>query len=115
MSCNRENVTWKSRDGKWSIGFFECYPVNQDSDDWDYEWDVEYNDDAFDWASTGHDSEEAAYQAWNGANPGGTTVYDEPCEQTDRYDEMVAAWKATQRPTRILRPLVDGRYMVGHW
>lgn len=117
MSCNRENVTWKSRDGKWNIGFFECYPTgDQSSEDWDSEWDVDYDYDTFMWASTGHSSEDAAYQAWDGANPGGTTVYEEPCEQTDRYDEMAATWKAAQPPrARPLRPLVNGRHMVGHW
>ena len=78
MSCNRENVTWQSADGTWSIGFWEFYDVpNEDGEEWDYEWDVEYGDN-FWFVSQGHRTSEAAYQAYTrcNANPGGTTIYE---------------------------------------
>jgi hypothetical protein len=68
MSFNRENVTWQSEDGTWNLGFLEVVWVGEDP-----EWDVEYGD-GFDWVSTGHSSQEAAYAAWDGANPGGGWV-----------------------------------------
>lgn len=93
MSCNRENVVWKSRDGKWNIGFFDYYHVNQDSEDFDHEWDVEYDYDRFNWVSTGHATQEAAIDAWHGANPGCHQIHEEPDASTDRYDEMAKAYK----------------------
>ena len=101
MSLNRENVIWKSRNGTWSIGFFHCYSVGDTSDpDYDPEWDVEYDYDTFDWASTGHPTEDAAYKAWDGANPGGYTVLATPGDETDRYDKMAAAWIEHDRAER---------------
>lgn len=92
MSVNRENVTWVSRDWTWNLGFFECIDIGDydDPDDYDYEWDVEYDTSRFEWVSTGHASEEAADQSWDGANPGGTTVYSEPSAATDAFDKMAA-------------------------
>lgn len=88
MSFNRENIAWQSKDGKWSLGFYECWPINDDDDDHDPEWDVEYGDQ-FEWVSTGHATEEAAQNSWNGANPGGGSVMEwsdssaKACEQLD--------------------------------
>lgn len=99
MSCNRENVTWKTA-GTWSIGFFDFYETGDTSDpDWDSEWDVEYLD-RFMFVSTGHPTPEAAYEAWDGANPGGTTIYDTPSPETERYDRMAAEWLAANPPRR---------------
>ena len=77
MSWNRENVIWQSKDKTWNIGFFRQEPVGSWSDDPDYdpEWDVEYDYDSFSFASVGHRTEQQARAAWNGANPGGSTVY----------------------------------------
>ena len=89
MSVNRENVIWQSPDGTWNRGFYAYYNVNEDDPDWDYEWDVEYCDD-FDWISLGHATKEAAYESWDGANPGGswTVKYDpENPEQTERFEQ----------------------------
>jgi hypothetical protein len=73
MSMNRENVAWQSSNGKWNLGFYDYYHVNQGDEDFDPEWDVEYTDD-FNWVSTGHATEEAAHNSWDGCNPGGGTV-----------------------------------------
>lgn len=69
MSLHRENVTWQSADGTWNLGFYEI--VWQGSGD--PEWDVEYGD-AFWWVTTGHPTEDDATRAWEGCNPGGTSV-----------------------------------------
>lgn len=97
MSCNRENVIWKSRDGLWSIGFFDYYDVNTDSEDWDHEWDVEYVYSVFNFASVGHATMESAMKAWEGANPGCHDVYEEPNETTDKYDRMAKEYLDAER------------------
>lgn len=95
MSFHRENVIWKSRNGKWSMGVFDCYQTGEDP-----EWDVEYDFGTFSWASTGHASEEAAYQAWRddgGSNTGGGEVQHEPSEETDRWDIMATTYHNSLR------------------
>lgn len=91
MSCNRENVTWQSKDGTWNIGFYAYYAVNEDSEDWDYEWDVEY-EDYFDWVALGKKTPEEAYAAYTfgNANPGGTTIYsyEGNAKLCDQFDAM---------------------------
>lgn len=91
MSFNRENVTWISRDGTWSIGFYSCYP-RPDAED--PEWDVDYDYNRFDWASTGHPNEGAARASWDGANPGGGEVVDAAGPETDRLDAIAAQFLA---------------------
>jgi hypothetical protein len=95
MSCNRENVIWKDRTGKWSIGFFDFHQNGDDP-----EWDVEYDHSSFNFASVGHDSAESAYAAWRGTNPGGSVICTEPTAETDRYDEMAAKYIAAERALR---------------
>lgn len=100
MSFNRENVIWQSANGTWSIGFFECFEVNGDGGRNDPEWDVEYNYEKFDWASTNHSTKEAARKAWHGANPGGgeTLSYSkENSDECDGYDRMAKEYLDTQR------------------
>ena len=68
-------------------GFFSWWQVGDDP-----EWDVEYDYSRFESVSTGHPDERTAHDSWQGANPGGYTVYhyaDSPdmCEQ---YDAMAA-------------------------
>lgn len=73
MSFNRENVIWRSASGVWSIGFYvvhESVGPFGDDDEYDPEWDVDYDYDSFEWASTGHASEDEAIRSWKGANPG---------------------------------------------
>lgn len=76
MSFNRENVVWQSANGTWNIGFYTVHESfwSYDDDDYDPEWDVNYDYDSFEWASTGHASKEDAYRAWKGANPGAFSV-----------------------------------------
>lgn len=102
MSKNRENVIWQSADGRWNRGFFETYPTKSyDDDDYDDEWDVDYDYDNFSWVSVGHLTEQAAYASWDGANPGGSTVYahgesswpNEP-PVAEKFDEMAVACAA---------------------
>ena len=93
MSWNRENVIWQSKNGSWNIGFFRSYssPSQWDDEDFDPEWDVEYDYDEFFFASVGHPSEDSAWRAWKGANPGGSTVMrysKENAEDIARYDRM---------------------------
>jgi hypothetical protein len=90
VSVNRENVIWQSEDGTWSRGFYDYVTTGDD-----YEWDVEYLD-SFMWVRTGLRSEDAAHDAWDGANPGGYSVarWSETPEYTDRLDAKAAAFKA---------------------
>lgn len=77
MGLNRENVTWQRPDGTWAIGFWGFRFINEDSPDFDYEWDVEYAND-FAWAATGYSTPEQAMQDYTRthANPGGTWVHE---------------------------------------
>lgn len=105
MSCNRENETWQSADGTWNRGFYAYYDVGCDREDWDHEWDVEY-EDYFWWVSTGLPSEDAAWQVWDGANPGTTNIWawsEKSADQCARFDEMAAAVKATGNRDRFNR------------
>lgn len=92
MSCNRENIVWQNKDGKWSIGFYDFITTGPD-----YEWDVEYDFDTFNWGSSGHSTAEAAMNAWDGSNPGCYDLleYSEAsADRIARYNEMLKAWKA---------------------
>lgn len=98
MSQNRENVTWQSSNGKWNIAFYDFYYVNQDDEDFDPEWDVEYTED-FNWVSTGHATKEAADRAWTGANPGGGTQVEYSAANAktcDAYDAKAEACRIAQ-------------------
>lgn len=103
MSYHRENVIWQSADGTWGRGFYENYPTKSyDDDDYDSEWDVEYDYDIFSWVSVGHPTEQAAGASWDGANPGGSTVYafgdsGWPNESpvAPKFDEMAVACAAS--------------------
>ena len=85
MSFNRENVTWQAPDGTWSLGFFEVTWTGEDP-----EWDVEYGS-KFCWVTTGHATEDAAYAAWDGANPGGGDVMVGPQPAFDAEVERIKA------------------------
>lgn len=94
MSFNRDNIVWKSEAGTWSIGFYRCYPTGDtSSEDYDPEWDVDYDLGSFEWASTGHRSEQAAIDSWDGPNPGMFTTATDPA-QSPRLDAMVEALRA---------------------
>jgi len=98
MSVNREHVVWKTRDGTWGIGFFDFYQTGDD-----YEWDIEYDRDTFNWCSIGHASQEDAHAAWEGANPGGGEVIDTPNDETDSYDVMASKYLAQRDEPRWMR------------
>lgn len=71
MSLNRENVTWQSKDGTWSLGHYDFYETGSyDNDDYDSEWGVEYTNKLW-FVSTGHATADQANRAWRGSNPGG--------------------------------------------
>jgi hypothetical protein len=113
MSCNRENVTWQSKDGTWSNGHFDFYNVNEYDEDFDYEWDVEYEFDRFHWVSTGHATPEAAENAWRGSNPGQFIRYERKrgnCKACDRYDRMADAMKK-----RAAKQAAKDRGRRGDW
>ncbi|MEU8919546.1 hypothetical protein AB0D10_01245 [Kitasatospora sp. NPDC048545] len=97
MSLHRENVTWQSENGTWSIGFFAFEYPNRE--DYDHEWDVIYDNTRFWWLSSGHADPDAAMDAYcaQECNPGATTWIHwskENSEEIARYGEMAAAFKA---------------------
>lgn len=96
MSLHRQNITWERPDGSWAIGFYDYTYVNQDSPDFDYEWDVEYLS-TFSHVYVGVTPEEAMSKYTQGnANPGGTTVLDNTPENQATINELekqYAAWK----------------------
>lgn len=86
MSCNRENVIWQSADGRWNRGMYDFHIWGDDP-----EWDVEYDMGRFHWVSTGHETEQAAADSWDGANPGGATVVahtDPTAAMCAEFDQM---------------------------
>lgn len=101
VSFSRENVTWQSKDGRWNLGFFETTWVGSESDGYDPEWDVEYDFSKFEWVSTGHATEQAAHDSWDGANPGGgigPVPYKGNSKDCKEYDAMAVA---CQKQTRL--------------
>jgi hypothetical protein len=100
MSKNRENVTWQAPDGTWSIGFFAfAFTKDTSDEDFDYEWDVEYDDDRFWFLSTGHPTEDAPMEHYCRleSNPGGGEIVrpsEDGAEAIARYEQMAAAFKA---------------------
>jgi hypothetical protein len=99
MSQTRENTTWQSKDGKWNRAFYEFWHVNEDDEDFDPEWDVEYGDN-FNWVSLGHATEAQADAAWTGSNPGGGFIVpysDKTAAQCDGLDAKAAAFLALKR------------------
>ena len=92
MSANRENITWQSPDGSWNRGFYEFRYVNEDSPDFDFEWNVEHGNN-FCWVAIGLPDEQACLDAWDEANSGGsmTVPYGpENAGMIARLDEKVA-------------------------
>lgn len=93
MSCNRENVVWKTSGGTWSIGFFAYHQYGDD-----HEWDVEYDYSRFFWAATGYPSEQAAIAAWPGANPGAHLIISDPnADEVPSYDRMAEEYRRSCR------------------
>ena len=94
MSFNRDNVVWQSEDGTWSRGFFGADVYGDDP-----EWDVEYDYQRFEWASTGHRTERSAEDSWHGANPGMHTIWLHAADpdRCRNFDGMAQALKARVR------------------
>ena len=98
MSRNHENVVWQSPDGTWNRGMFVTIPCyGDDCEDETHEWCTDFDQDAFEWVSSGHATERAALDSWDGANPGGHNghgPYDELDERSrewvDQYEDMAA-------------------------
>lgn len=106
MSFNRDNVEWQSADGTWNLGFFEVVWEGDEADGEDPEWDVEYDMTAFEWVTTGHRSQQAARNAWRGANPGGSIEVPHSADtatETATYDRMASALRARQDQARTDR------------
>ena len=105
MSTNRENVTWQNQAGKWRNGFYPFSYVNQDSPDFDYEWDVEYNYDRLTAVSREFATADEAYeQNTKGmSNPGGT--YQVPFTEAnrteiERLERLAAEYRERQQAAR---------------
>ncbi|MEU5385960.1 hypothetical protein [Kitasatospora cineracea] len=111
MSLNRENVTWQTENGTWSIGFYDYEEPCEPDEDYSYEWDVEYTRNRFGWLSTGHPdwgSAMAAYCEYN-ANPGGGTILrrtPDNAAEIARCEELAAAYNPTD---------VTGDFWSANW
>jgi len=106
MSLNRENIIWPSKDGTWNRAFYDFTPEDW-KDDYDYEWDVDYDFSRFNWVCTGLPTQEAAEEAWDGANPGGYEIiekYHGNAKECRRLDKMAATFKKEARKERSARP-----------
>lgn len=88
MSKNRDNIVWQSKDKTWNLGFYSWEPVNEDSEDYDSEWDVEYDFSKFAHAFIGHPTPESARAAWPGPNPGSTTTVAYSKGKSEELDRM---------------------------
>ena len=105
MSTDRENVTWQSKDGTWNRAFFDFYETGDPSDeDFDYEWDVEYTEQ-FNWLVSGLPTEVAADEAWEGSNPGGTSIH--PYDADDKWIIKLEAEAARFKAARAERLKAD--------
>lgn len=95
MSCNRENITWQSKDKTWNVGLYSYYDMPaQDGEEWDYEWDVEYDHSSFFWASKGHRTAAQAQAAYTG-NPGfseGVPYSVKTAKEIKAYEELAFAY-----------------------
>lgn len=86
MSFNRDNVVWPGPEGRWRIGFYEVVWTGEDP-----EWDVEYNYGRFGWVGEGATAQEAI-DAYPGANPGGSSILDQP----DNCRVLDTMWEAAR-------------------
>ncbi|MFJ6136454.1 hypothetical protein [Kitasatospora sp. NPDC092286] len=100
MSLHRENVAWQCQDGTWSIGFYVFEPDGDEgAEDFDREWGVHYNSNAFWFLSVGHPDPDAALDAYlkEEPNPGGGLILRWELEnhrEIARLDAIAAAYPA---------------------
>lgn len=104
MSFNRENVTFQTSDGKWNIGFWNFNETSSYTDEnFDPEWDVEYTQDGFWFASVRHSTPEKAYEAYcrNHPNPAGTNIvhYEGNETECEQYAQHVLNMNSATRRT----------------
>jgi hypothetical protein len=111
MSFNRKNIVWQSHDGTWNRAFYEPYYINEDSQNFCPEDDVDYHN-RFDWVSTGHATADDAVNAWDGANPGGhwTIGYGDPeynamCDELDALAITFRESEAKDKAERLEKTL----------
>lgn len=104
MSTNRENVTWQNQAGKWRNGFYPFSYVNQDSPDFDYEWDVEYDHDRLTRVSREFATADQAYDenTKGMSNPGGTMYvpFEGNEETVERLERLAAKYRERLQAAR---------------
>lgn len=83
MSRNHDNVTWKSADGKWYLGFFREIGFDED----------EFDHSMFEWVSHGfarQEDAEMAYRDGGYPNPGGGNIVDGRNAETVKNLDLLA-------------------------
>ena len=135
MSMNRENIVWQSPDGTWNRGFWAFEYNNEDDEDFDPEWDVNYFYDRFGQFRGGFATKEQAANWTPGANPGHITYasdedsiedlervklrFTDPkkAEELDRADRQAVAVEliaeARVKAGDEVRVVVAGAYVYG--
>jgi hypothetical protein len=108
MSVNRENAIWASPEGGYKMGLYDFYYVNQDSEDFDPEWNVEYNFDVFTQVLTGTSVEDCiAKYCRSNANAGAYNIYENTPENANsiaRFEKMYKELKeSADHPTKWTR------------
>jgi hypothetical protein len=90
MSVNRENVTWQNEQGLWRNAFYPVSYLNETSEDFDYEWDVEYDYRSLTRVSETWRTSELAFERNTSgmANPGGTQLIPFTPENLKRITEL---------------------------
>jgi hypothetical protein len=97
MSFYRPNAIWKSpTTGEWKMGLFGFYYVNQESPDFDPEWDIEEDYSRFTRVIKGCKSADDAIETYckSEANAGSYNIYPEASESpqalqdVERFEKM---------------------------
>ncbi len=110
MSVNRENAIWKSpATGEWKMGLYSLEYTNQDSEDFDYEWHVEYDYSRFSRVITGGKSADDCIEKYcrTEANAGSYNIYaDVPESASDvaRFEKMHEDLKARIAERKLAAP-----------
>ena len=99
MSVNRENAIWKSPTGEWKMGLYSFEYINQDSEDFDYEWDIETDFSRFSRVITGGKSSDDCIEKYCRTEPnaGGYNIYNdgpESASEVARFEKMHEDLKA---------------------
>ena len=106
MSVNRENAIWKSpATGEWKMGLYSFEYTNEGSEDFDYEWDVEYNYSRFSRVITGGKSADDCIEKYcrTEANAGSYNIYEDKPENeknVQRFEAMHSDLKARIEASR---------------